>query len=214
MIQDKPVDDLTEEEIAQFLEKHNRENLNTSPIPDVRYTSIYKPPAARPSAVLVPLLRIHHKWHVLLTRRNAHLAEHSGQVAFPGGRADPHDKDLLQTALREAQEEIGLDPARVRILGRLPDFVTITGYQITPFVSVIPWPYPYKPEQDEVSRVFTIPLEWLADTSHYEERIREVPPSIGGNGSAIFFNPYDGEILWGASARIMLAFLQILGSVP
>ena len=90
--------------------------------------------------MLIPFLRIEQAWHLLFTRRNSALPEHSGQVAFPGGRADPDDPDLETTALREAYEEIGLLPADVRILGRLYDFLTITNYLVTPIVGVIPWP--------------------------------------------------------------------------
>ena len=95
------------------------------------------------------------------------MPEHSGQVAFPGGRADPEDTDPEQTALREAYEEIGLRPSDVHLLGRLQDYLTITNYQVTPVVGVIPWPYDLHPAEEEVSRVFAIPLDWLAQAEHF-----------------------------------------------
>jgi 8-oxo-dGTP pyrophosphatase MutT (NUDIX family) len=137
----------------------------------------------------------------LYIRRTANAQDpHGGQVAFPGGAADPTDANLEETALREAFEEIGLHPVDVKILGRLIDFVTVTSYQVTPIVGVIPWPYPLSLAADEVSRVFTIPLDWLADPANREERLRSLPEPFKPI-HVIYFSPYDGEILWGASAR-------------
>jgi 8-oxo-dGTP pyrophosphatase MutT (NUDIX family) len=130
-------------------------------------------------------------------------------VAFPGGRADPQDTSPEQTALREASEEIGLRPQDVRILGRLQDYLTITNYQVTPVVGVIPWPYDLHPAEQEVSRVFAIPLDWLAQAENHEERPRLLPPPYPP-ARVIYFHPYDGEVLWGASARMTLNLLQAL----
>jgi 8-oxo-dGTP pyrophosphatase MutT (NUDIX family) len=163
----------------------------------------------RPAAVLIPLLRSEQDWHLLFTRRNSALPEHSGQVAFPGGRADPEDTDPDSTALREAHEEIGLFPADVRILGRLYDFLTITNYLVTPVVGVIPWPYPLKLSAEEVSNVFTIPLDWLADPRNREEQLRTLPEPHRPI-PVVYFHPYRGEILWGASATFTLALLDVL----
>ena len=173
------------------------------------YPSELLPEAPRPAAVLIPLLKREHDWHVLYTRRTNTLAEHSGQVAFPGGRCDPQDVDLEATALREAQEEIGLHPLDVRILGRLNEFLTITNYRVTPIVAAIPWPYPFRLAEVEVSKVFTIPLLWLADPTHLEERQRKLPANYG-TVSVLYYQPYEGEILWGASARITQALLTHL----
>jgi len=178
--------------------------------------------APKPAAVLVPLLRAPigddstHGWHLLLTRRSDFLAEHSGQVAFPGGRSDPDDFSPEATALREAQEEIGLDPSTVRILGKLNSFWTITNYAITPVVAVIPWPFPVRLVESEVSRAFTIPFNWLADATHREVRQRTIPAPYSLRlrndcVSIIYFHPYDGETLWGVSAEITLNLLRVLG---
>ena len=164
----------------------------------------------RPAAVLIPLLRSDDDWHLLFTRRNSELPEHSGQVAFPGGRSELEDQIPEVTALREAREEIGLNGSDVQVLGRLHPYLTITNYLVTPVVGVIPWPYPLVLAQEEVSRVFTIPLEWLADSSNYEERTREIPGNK--NISVIYYNPYHGEILWGASARFTLALINVLNT--
>ena len=163
----------------------------------------------RNAAVLVPMLKQDNKWHILFTRRTASLAEHSGQVAFPGGQADPEDDSAEETALREANEEIKLDPGDVQILGRLHELRTISNYCVMPVVGCIPWPYKFQLAREEVSRVFTIPLEWLADLKNHEVRNRELPspyPAV----PVIYFNHYDGELLWGISAEITMTLLKSL----
>lgn len=200
---------LTEMEIARRLEEANRQRVDTRPDGDPPNPLEFFKSPPRPAAVLIPLLRSGKAWHLLFTRRNDSLAEHSGQVAFPGGRADPDDRTPEATALREAREEIGIEPADVQLLGRLRDFITITNYRVTPVVGVIPWPYPLRPAQVEVSRVFTIPLDWLANAQNYEEQERPLPHPHG-SASVLYYHPYQGETLWGASARFTHMLLQDL----
>lgn len=165
----------------------------------------------RPAAVLLPFLRHQGLWHLLFIRRTVNENDyHAGQVAFPGGRSEQDDPNPEATALREAEEEIGLHPEDVRILGRLNENLTISNYLVTPVVGVIPWPYPLQPAPDEVSRVFTITLAWLADPANHEVRYRPLPPPNPAI-PVIYFKPYEGEVLWGASARITLRLLQALG---
>jgi 8-oxo-dGTP pyrophosphatase MutT (NUDIX family) len=166
--------------------------------------------ALRPAAVLIPFLRISDEWQILFTRRTEAVADHKGQVSFPGGRADPGDLSPEFTALREAEEEIGLKPADVRVLGRLRELPTVTNYCVTPIIGVIPWPYPLHLAANEVSRVFQIPLTWLTDQTHHETRTRILP---GTNTSipVIYFQPYNGELLWGVSAQITVNLLSALG---
>ena len=158
------------------------------------------------AAVLVPLLWQDDQWSLLFTRRTDHVESHKGQVSFPGGGCDEGEITPEETALREAQEEIGLEPQRVRILGRLPNMITITSFHVTPVVGVIEWPAVFIVGQHEVARVFTIPLYWLADT-----RNRWEFPIPERNRSLIAFHPYDGELLWGATARMTVDFLKVLG---
>ena len=163
----------------------------------------------RPAAVLIPFLMKEDGWHLLFTRRTTDLQEHSGQVAFPGGRMDPLDDSPYATALREAQEEIGLAPQDVQVLGRLSDYLTITNYLVTPVVGVIPWPYTFHLSPHEVSRVFSIPLAWLAEPAHHEIRQRNIP-GWEKPIPVVYFQPYDSEVLWGASARFTLGLLEVL----
>lgn len=163
-----------------------------------------------PAAVLIPFLEWEGAWHLLFIRRTAPPEDrHGGQVAFPGGRRDPSDANAAANALREAQEEVGIRPDDVRILGELEPTLTISNYLVTPVVGVIPWPYPLQPDPAEVARVFTIPLAWLADPANREVQPRRLPgpyPPI----EVIYFRPYDGEVLWGASARITCFLLEAL----
>jgi 8-oxo-dGTP pyrophosphatase MutT (NUDIX family) len=151
-------------------------------------------------------------WHILYTRRTVSLPEHSGQVAFPGGRADSDDETAVETALREAEEEINLKPQDVKILGQLNEILTISNYRVTPIVAKIPWPYSITLASEEVSRVFTIPLDWLAQPGHHEIQLRDLPkpfPSV----PVVYFNRFDGELLWGVTAEITLTLLYTLNLI-
>lgn len=201
---------LSEEEIVIRLERVKDSNLDNPYAESPNLAELYDE-EPRCAAVLIPLIRKDDSWEVLFTRRNQSLPEHSGQVAFPGGRCDPGDNNPETTALREAAEEIGLAPGDVHILGRLNDFITITNYRVTPVVGIIPWPYPLQLAEDEVSRAFTIPLAWLAHPHNHELRQRELPPPYG-KVSVIYFKEYDNEILWGASARLILRLVDVLSS--
>ncbi len=158
------------------------------------------------AAVLVPLVVATDGWHLLYTRRTDRVESHKGQVSFPGGACDAGETSPEQTALREAQEEVGIDPAGVRVLGRLADMLTITNFRVTPVVGVIRWPTVFRLGEDEVERVFTIPLEWLADRGNRWEFYMP-----GRKGRVISYHPYDGELLWGATAQMTVDFLTVLG---
>lgn len=158
------------------------------------------------AAVLVPLTYYRDEWHILFTRRTDRVESHKGQVSFPGGACDEGETAPEQTALREAEEEIGIIPADVKVLGRLERMVTASNFQVSPIVGVIPWPYTFRMAGVEVARIFTIPLLWLANKNNYWEF-----PLRESDRSLIAYHPYDGELLWGATARMTVNFLKTLG---
>jgi 8-oxo-dGTP pyrophosphatase MutT (NUDIX family) len=175
-----------------------------------RYGHLFSPhqlDGLRRASVMIPMFEFEHEWHVLLTQRSESLVEHRGQVAFPGGARDPQDADLCQTALREMQEEIGVDPAHVHVFGHLGDMPVVTGYLVRPYVGQIPWPYELHLSSDEVKSAFTVPLAWLADPKNRQLQYRNY---AGREIPVVFFKPFDGHQLWGASAEMTLALLSAL----
>src|SRR6266496_2968192 len=158
------------------------------------------------AAVLIPLVWHDEEWHLLYTRRTDTVESHKGQVSFPGGGCDEGETTPEQTALREAEEEIGLNPNDVKVLGRLSNLVTITYFRVTPVVGVVKWPTVFRVGEHEVARIFTIPLGWLSNPSNRWQFERP-----GTTRSLIAYHPYDGELLWGATARMTVDFLNVLG---
>ena len=158
------------------------------------------------AAVLIPLVWHEEEWHVLFTRRTDKVESHKGQVSFPGGACDEGETTPEQTALREVEEEIGINSTNIKVLGRLTTLITITYFRVTPVVGVIKWPTVFRVGEHEVARVFTIPLGWLASSANRWEF--DMP---GRNRSLIAYHPYDGELLWGATARMTVDFLKVLG---
>lgn len=160
-----------------------------------------------PAAVLVPLIRLQNQWHLVYTLRSVRLHDHSGQVSFPGGSWEPGDHSLIETALRESQEEIGLNPGSVHVLGCMAQVAMITRFVVTPVVGIVDWPTLLTVNPDEVDRVFSIPLDWLADPENQEYRVH----THGGKDfNVLYFKQYDGETVWGATAGMTLDFLRML----
>lgn len=158
-----------------------------------------------PAAVLVAFVD-HARPSLLLTRRQGHLRSHAGQVAFPGGRTDPGDADAVATALREAQEEVALDPAAVTIVGTAPEFRTGTGYVITPVLAVIPPAMPLVPDPGEVARVFEGHCDHLFDPAQLERRAVE----WHGARRHYWETQIDGERVWGVTAGMIRAIGRLL----
>ncbi|PKN87136.1 MAG: CoA pyrophosphatase [Chloroflexi bacterium HGW-Chloroflexi-8] len=158
------------------------------------------------AAVLVLLVCIEGEWNLLFTKRSETLKNHKGQVSFPGGAVENQDKDIISTAIREAEEEIGISESNLHIIGKMPEFLTISDFAVTPVVAVLDWPIPLVISTNEVSKVFSIPIKWLQQPNIYDERIYTLPN--GFHGEVIFFKPYDDEILWGISAKITVEFIS------
>lgn len=192
--------DLTIPQIQQRLSENSR---------SIGQTHFPAGKSLRRAAVLIPLLKEKGEWHLLYTRRSDELTDHRGQVAFPGGAVDPEDRHPEDTALREAREEVGLLPSTVELLGRMGEYRTISNYVIIPVVGVVQWPFEIALHAAEVSRAFTIPLRWLANPEHFEVRAFKRPD--GFEHPVLFFEPYDGELLWGITAEMTHHFLQTLG---
>jgi 8-oxo-dGTP pyrophosphatase MutT (NUDIX family) len=168
----------------------------------------------RVAAVLVPLVVREGGLTVLLTQRTAHLNDHAGQVSFPGGRHEPHDADTTATALREAQEEVGLEPSRVEVLGTLPEYLTGTGFRVTPVVGLVHPPFTVQADTFEVAEIFEVPLRFLMDPKNHEVRVL----SWEGGERRFFAMPYPrGEVggdyfIWGATAGMLRNFYRFLAA--
>lgn len=192
---------LTENYITQKLRKSG--NLNDED--DYAEITLLPDTQLRCAAVLVPLVFYEDEWHLLFTRRTDRVESHKGQVSFPGGACDEGETTPEQTALREANEEIGLHPEDVKILGRLNPMITVTSFRVSPIVGVIPWPYAFLVANIEVARVFTMPVSWLANRNNFWELLH-----TDSGRSIIFYLPYEGELLWGATARMTVNFLKTI----
>ncbi|MDI6853526.1 MAG: CoA pyrophosphatase [Deltaproteobacteria bacterium] len=168
------------------------------------------PPGLLPAGVLVPLFLVHEDPHLLFTQRTFTVRDHQGQISFPGGVQDPGDPDLLMTAIRETEEEIGLTAGVAEVLGRLEPVTTVTGYWINPFVALVPHPYEFRPNPLEVQQLLTFPLReffpaarWSTGDYEYKGRVIRV-----------CCWRYAQTVIWGATARILLNFLTLLGENP
>ncbi len=158
-------------------------------------------PALRPASVLIPLRRRGSELHVVLTRRAARLKHHPGQIAFPGGKQDDVDASALAAALREADEEIGLAPHQVSILGQIDSHETVTHFIVTPFVGLIEGDFTPLIDRTEVDEVFEVPLAFLIDPANLQiHQFRRL-----GQVRHYFAIPYGPHYIWGATARMLKA---------
>lgn len=162
------------------------------------------PSGLRPAAVLLPLYVREGEETVLFTRRAEHLNHHRGEISFPGGRRHPDDADLLATALRETEEEVGIRPADVTVLGRLDDFVSVYGYHVVPFVGTFPWPCRFRVDAREIAEVIEVPLTTLRDPGIWR---REDWRHRGRHYPVHFCTVGEHEI-WGLTAAILRQFLR------
>jgi len=186
--------------------------------PDVDVEKWYRAPDPVHAAVLVPLV-MRERASVLLTQRTAHLKKHAGQISFPGGRMEPTDADAVAAALREAHEEVGLDPRRVEVLGSLPTYTTGTGFIVTPVVGLIApddsehLQLSLRPDPGEVEEAFEVPLDFLMDPRHHQRRAFD----LSGTSLEFFSMPWSSDagkeyFIWGATAAMLRNLYRFLAA--
>jgi 8-oxo-dGTP pyrophosphatase MutT (NUDIX family) len=160
------------------------------------------------SAVLIPIYRENGQYHIVFIRRTDTVKTHKGQISFPGGGRDGTDKTLLETALRECREEIGVRPEDTEIMGELDDEITTTSnYIVTPFVALIPWPYRFDRQITEVAEIFNVPVSALMDKNILKIDIETLDGGIVLDSYNYY---YRGQRIWGATARILHKLLDII----
>jgi 8-oxo-dGTP pyrophosphatase MutT (NUDIX family) len=158
------------------------------------------------AAVLMPIVDRPEGLTMLLTQRASQMARHPAQISFPGGRIDKEDVDFASAALREANEEIGLDRARVQILGYLPDHLVISGFRVTPVLGLVSPPFSLELNPAEVAGVFEVPLSHVLDSANHQARVRRV----GDEDMLLYDIPWEGQNIWGATAGMLLTFVRML----
>lgn len=190
--------------LLALLRRRFDEGWTAPPVTETSLRDIGREPT--PAAVLVPVIDRETGPTVLLTQRTAHLRDHAGQVSFPGGRCEDHDPSPEHTALREAQEEVGIEPSQVEILGRLPDYRTGTGFVITPVVGVVRPPLNLKLDDFEVAEVFEPPLAFLLDrTNHQRQKIE-----VRGEQHEFWAMPWQGYFILGATAGMLVTLRRFV----
>jgi 8-oxo-dGTP pyrophosphatase MutT (NUDIX family) len=184
-----------------------RRRFSEGPVaPPVIESSFTEGKELTPAAVLVPVIMRETGPTMLLTQRTMHLRDHAGQVSFPGGRSEESDASAEATALREAEEEVGLAPTQIEILGRLPEYRTGTGFVITPVVGLVTPPLNLKLDDFEVAEVFEPPLEFLLDASNHQRQSIEVR----GIMHEYWAMPWQGYYIWGATAGMLVTLQRFL----
>jgi len=174
--------------------------------PDV--AAVLFPAPLVPAAVLMPLVERRGGLAVLLTRRSDHLRDHPGQISFPGGRVEPGDAGPLATALREMDEELGIDPAHVGVAGYLPAQAVVTGFVVTPVVGFLPGDIAVRPDAREVAEAFEVPLRYVLDPINLRESTRVVH----GLEVPVFEYTYSGHRIWGATASMLHTLARLISA--
>ena len=160
------------------------------------------------ASVLIPLVQRPEGLAMLLTQRTAHLTDHAGQISFPGGRAETYDASAIDTALRETEEEIGLARRHIEVIGTLPDYVTGTGYRVTPVVGLVTPPFTLAPDANEVAEVFEVPLAFLMSGANHRRLSFDLPD---GSGRRSFYAmPFERFYIWGATAGMLRNLFHFL----
>ena len=160
-----------------------------------------------PASVLIPLVLREQGISVMFTQRSAHLSDHGGQVSFPGGRSEDSDADAIETALRETEEEVGLNRRHVEVLGTLPDYFTATNYRVTPVVALVHPPFETLADPEEVAEIFEVPLAFLMDGLNHQRRAATFP---NGMHRTFYAMPFERFFIWGATAGMLRNLFHFL----
>ena len=203
----QPRGDLTPADVRARLAGHRAgRRLSEGVRGDHSLSGLAPPAAPTPAAVLIGLVEHPEGLAVLLTQRTAHLTAHAGQISFPGGRIEGEDADAVDAALRETEEEVGLTRDRVRVVGRLDNYVTGTGFEITPIVGIVMPPFALAIDPFEVAEAFEVPLAFILDRRNHQRVARE----SAGRTRAFFVLPFEGRNIWGATAGILVNLAEVL----
>jgi 8-oxo-dGTP pyrophosphatase MutT (NUDIX family) len=197
---------LDEKPLMRCCEKGFVEELGS--ILKKRERRVIEHPSFTHAAVLIPLYEKERNCHILFTKRTQQVKHHKGQISFPGGVFDEGDDDLRKTALREAREEIGLNENDARVIGVLDDIVTVTQFIVTPFVGLIPYPYPFQLSEIEIEELIEVPLASLLDKSCFSERVIDE----GDQKRLVYNYQYGRHAIWGATALMLKQLLELLPS--
>lgn len=163
-------------------------------------------PPLKPAAVLVPFVDRQQGLSLIFTQRTPHLAHHAGQISFPGGHIEPDDGGPVETALRETEEEIGLDRRHVEVIGHLDTYVTRTGFVVTPVAGIVTPPFALAPDAHEVAEVFEVPLTHFLDPANHHRCSAE----FEGVVRYFYAMPYQDYFIWGATAGMLINLYEIL----
>lgn len=177
-------------------------------VPEPNEQPLGGPTVLKNAAVLVPLVRRAGGLTMLLTQRTAHLNHHPGQISFPGGRAEAYDSSPIETALRESEEEIGLQRRHTDIIGVLPDYITGTGYRVTPVVGLLSPPFDLQADPGEVAEIFEVPLSFLMDGLNHQRLSVDLPEGAGRR--SFYAMPYERFFIWGATAGMLRNLFHLL----
>ena len=200
------------------MEKHKRRHINNIKSNLLKYGSCSSDFDLNPdmnsdqkfnfleASVLIPILTFNKDLEILLTKRSNNLKNHPGQIAFPGGKKDQIDSSPIETALRETQEEVGLNPKNVEIIASLPSHKTATGFVIKPYLGLINQPFSEILRQGEVDEIFTVPYEYILNEENFSIQTRK----WNGSQRSYYVVPYGPYYVWGATARILLNLSRAL----
>lgn len=192
---------------AEWLRKRFAQTLQWQPEP-ADESSGHAAGQLKQAAVLIPLVQRPAGLTVLLTQRTAHLANHAGQISFPGGRSEELDSSPIETALRETEEEIGLHRRHVEIVGVLPDYVTGSAYRVTPVVALVTPPFELAVDPNEVAEIFEAPLGFLMNGMHHQRMSFDLPNGAGRR--SFYAMPYERFFIWGATAGMLRNLFHFL----